>query len=366
MRCAIIFFLLPLILNAVTPDVYVWQRKHTPALESGIIEFQKGGGGKFYFLAGELENDKTVSVPYPYFDFMHPRRITPVIRIHVKHLQTAPETLVQKVLKLYAPWQKCNSLQIDLDAPESKINYYTAFMKALRKQLPGVELSATVLPCHLRHKTEFTQLAKAVDFYVLQIHGLEKRHDQWQLMDKNTALNAISRAVNLKQPFKIAIPIYSHNINGRTIKPDLKLVRQICRYANQNKIGIIIFRLWARGDGETLFVDAALDICRNTNKYPAKIRHHWEQTSDGAWHLHIRNFGYFAEKVTLNLQWAPKFEISDADTFNGAELSFDRNSLTLILPPDQEEKAFLWLRTPAPFDKCNSPLTITLKETAKK
>ena len=366
MRYGIIFFLLPLIVNAVTPDVYVWQRKHTPALESGIIEFQKAGGGRFYFLAGELENDKTVAVPYPYFHFMDSRRITPVIRIHIKHLQTAPDKLVKKVLKLYAPWQKCRSLQIDLDAPESKINYYTAFMKALRKQLPDVELSATVLPCHLRHKNEFTLLAKAVDFYVLQIHGLEKREGVWQLMDTNTALNAVCRAVNLKQPFKLAIPIYSHNINGETVKPDLFLVRQICRYANQNKIGIIIFRLWARGDGETLFVAAALDICRGTDKYPSIIAHRWEQKDNGAWHLYIRNFGYFAEKVTLDLKWAPGFQITDADTFNGAELSFDRNSLFLTLPPDQEEKAFLWLRTPAPFDKCNSPLTVTRKDTAKK
>lgn len=366
MRFKWLFILFPLLLQAAYPEFYIWQRKYTQAVENGIIEANKSGCPKFYFIAGELENSgRTIAVSPAYPDWLA-GKVTPVIRIHIKHLSTPTANLAQQILKLYAPWQKCRSLQIDLDAPESKISYYTALMKELRKLLPNTELSATVLPCHVRHKKEFLQLAEICDFYVLQIHGLEKRNGKWSIMDKNTALNAISRAVNLKQPFKIAIPIYSHNINGETVKPDLFLVRQICRYANQNKIGIIIFRLWARGDGETLFVDAAMDICRNTGKYPSMVAHHWEQTADGAWYLYIRNFGYFVEKVTLNLQWTPGFEISDADTFNGAELSFDRNTLTLTLPPDQEEKAFLWLRTPAPFNKCNSPLTITLKETAKK
>ncbi|MBE6391760.1 MAG: DUF3142 domain-containing protein [Lentisphaerae bacterium] len=366
MRSGIIFCLLPLLLNAAKPDVYVWQRKHTPELESGIIEFQKSGGGKFYFLAGELENDRTISVPYPPFHFMSAKRITPVIRIHIKHLKSTPEKLAAKVLKLYAPWQKCSSLQIDLDAPESKIDYYTSLMKELREQLPDVELSATVLPCHLRHREKFRKLAGACDFYVLQIHGLEKRNGEFSLINKKTALEAISRAVNLKRKFKIAIPVYSHNINGITVKPDLELVRNICRFANRNNIGIIIFRLWSRGDGETLFVAALLDICRDTRNYPAMIDHRWDKSSDGAWHLYIRNFGYFSETISLDLQWAPGFIITDADTFNGAEFSFDRKKLTLTLPPDQEEKVFLWLRTPAPFDKANSPLTITGKDTHAK
>ena len=370
MRSGIIFCLLPLLLNAVNPfacvepDVYVWQRKHTPELRMGIVEFQKRRGGKFYFLAGELENDKTVAVPYP--QDIPPKRITPVIRIHIKHLQTAPEKLAAEVLKLYAPWQKCRSLQIDLDAPESKIDYYTAFMEELKQQLPGVELSATVLPCHLRHKEKFRKLAAVCDFYVLQIHGLEKRNGEFSLINKKAALEAISHAVNLKRKFKIAIPVYSHNLNGITVKPDLELIRNICRFANRNNIGIIIFRLWSHGDGETLFVQAAMDICRDTNKYPALLDHYWKLSPEGAWHLYIRNFGYFSEKISINLQWKPEFVISDADTLNGAELSFDRKTLTFTLPPDQEKKAVLWLRTPAPFEPSKTPLTITRKDTPAK
>ena len=362
MRFKWLFIVFPLLLQAAYPEFYIWQRKYTQAVEDGIIEANKSGCPKFYFIAGEMENNgKTVAVKPAYPDWLADK-VTPVIRIHIKHLKSTPEKLAAKVLKLYAPWQKCSSLQIDLDAPESKIDYYTSLMKELREQLPDVELSATVLPCHLRHREKFRKLAGACDFYVLQIHGLEKRNGEFSLINKKTALEAISRAVNLKRKFKIAIPVYSLNINGITVKPDLELVRNICRFANRNNIGIIIFRLWSRGDGETLFVDAALDICRDTRRYPAMIDHRWKKSSDGAWHLYIRNFGYFSETISLDLQWAPGFIITDADTFNGAKLSFDRKKLTLTLPPDQEEKVFLWLRTPAPFDKANSPLTITGKD----
>ena len=242
MRSGIIFCLLPLLLNAAMPDVYIWQRKHTPALESGIIEFKKAGGGKFYFLAGELENEKTVAVPYPSLDRLPaPERITPVIRIHIKHLQSNIEVLAKKVLKLYAPWQKCRSLQIDLDAPESKIDYYTALIKELRKQLPGIELSATVLPCHLRHKEKFRKLADACDFYVLQIHGLEKRDGEFSLINKKAALQAISNAVNLKRKFGWIITIPNEIrrstfesfaiAKSRSKKTDFASKRCACRWA---------------------------------------------------------------------------------------------------------------------------------------
>ena len=364
MRFRWFFVLFPLLLQAAYPEFYIWQRKYTKDVEFGIIYVNKAGCRRYYFVAGELENNgKTVAVSPAYPDWLA-GKVTPVIRIHIKHLATPTVKLAQQILKLYTPWQKCRSLQIDLDAPESKIPYYTALMKELRKLLPDTELSATVLPCHLRHKREFLQLAKVCDFYVLQIHGLEKRQDKWSIMDKNTAINAISRAVNYKQKFKIAAPLYSHNIDGITVKPDLKLVSLICRFAKQNDIGVIFFRLGIPGDGETFDASRQIDLWHD--RYEPVILHYWEVAENGAWHLYIRQFGYFSETVTLDLQWKDGFQITDADTFNGAKLSFDRKKLTITLPPDSVKRAVLWLRTPAPFDKATSPLTITRKDTAKK
>ena len=359
MRFKWLLFCFPLLLQAAYPEFYIWQRNYTRAVESGIIEANKSGCKRFYFVAGELENNGRSVTIKPAFPKWLKGKVTPVIRIHIRHLTTPAEKLTQQILKLYAPWQDCNSLQIDLDAPESKISYYTVLINHLRKILPKTELSATVLPCHLRHKEEFLQLAQACDFYVLQIHGLEKRSGNWSILDRRTALNAIVRAVNYKQKFKLAVPLYSHNIGGITVKPDTELVSLICRFAQQNEIGVIFFRLGIPGDGETLSVYTTMNIWRS--RYLPQIDHVWIQADNGAWHLYIRNFGYFPEKITMDLKWSAGFHISDIDTFNGAKLSFDRQTLTLVLPPDGEEKPFLWLRTTTPFDEGNSPLTITRK-----
>ena len=365
MRLCFFLFLLPLFLAAQQPDFYIWQRKSSPELKSAVIDLQKFSESRLYMLAGELENDgSTTAVPPPFPELLM-SRATPVIRIHINHLQTPPEKLAAAVLELYAPWQKCKTLQIDLDAPESKIDYYTKLMRSLRKILPGTQLSATVLPCHLRHKTEFIKLAQSCDFYVLQIHGLEKRNGEYSLMERSTVLTAVADAINLKKSFKLALPFYCHHISGTTIKPDMQFVGSIARFAALQKIGVIIFRLGIKGDTDTLSGNTARNLCK-TGKYVPAVCHSWQYTEEGVWYLYIHNDGNFAEKVSLDLAWRSGFTISDADTFNGAELSFDRKKFTLTLPPDQEEKLVLWLRTPAKFDSSTSPLTITRKDTAAK
>ena len=79
--------------------------------------------------------------------------------------------------------------------------------------------------------------------------------------------------------------------------------------------------------------------------------------------MYIENNGYFSEKVDLNLNWQNGFDISDADTLSEAELSFDRRTLSLILPADRNAKPYLWLRCTGNFDlNHNNILTITGKD----
>lgn len=364
MRSGIFVFFLPLFLAAQQPAFYVWQRKHSSQVKSAVIELQKYTESRLYFLAGELENsDKITQISPP--DYIIPARTVPVIRIHIRHLQDAPEKLAQKVLKLYEPWKKCHALQIDLDAPESKIKYYMELMQALRRKLPRTELSATVLPCHLKHTGEFIKFAYSCDFYVLQIHGLEKRGSTLSLIDRKSVVSALNHAFRFRRPFKLALPFYSYNLSDLVVKPDMLLVGNIIRFAKQRNIGIIIFRLGIDGDGESLSAKTALAFCKS-GEYRPQIRHSWERAANGAWHLYIHNDGFFSERATLELQWKRGFTVYDTDTFNDAKLAFDRKTMTLTLPPDQQKKLCLWLRTPAKFAPENSPLTITRKENTRK
>ena len=367
MRIGIIFLSMwSILLTAAQPDFYVWQRKHTPEVQAAVTEVLKFSESRLYFLAGELEQNGRVSIvspsalPEAVFT-----RATPVIRIHIHHLNTPSAQLAAQIKALYRPWQKCKALQIDLDAPESKIDYYTQLMLELRKRIPGITLSATVLPCHVKHKTEFSKLAQACDFYVLQIHGLEKRDGNYSLVDKKTTFSAIANAVNLKCPFKLALPAYCYNIENRTIKPDMDFIGKIARFSDLHKFGVIFFRLGITGDGEALSLATMMELCKS-GKHTPVIRHEWQYSDDGSWYLYIKNCGSFAEKVSLDMKWKDGFTITDADTFNNAEFSFDRKTLDLTLPPDGESKPFLWLRTPAAFDSNNSPLTITRKDSHAK
>ncbi len=367
MRIGIIFLsMLSLLLTAAQPDFYVWQRKHTPEVKNAVTEVLKYSESRLFFLAGELEQNGRVTIVSPSAlpEAVFPRA-TPVIRIHIRHLDTPPEKLAAKIIALYRPWQKCKALQIDLDAPESRLDYYTQLMQELRKRVPGITLSATVLPCHIKHKTEFRKLAQLCDFYVLQIHGLEKRNGSYSIIDRKTAFTAIADAVNLKRPFKLALPFYCYNIDDRSIRPDMELVSRLAAMAENQKIGVILFRIGIAGDGEALSFQTAQKICKS-GRYTPEIRHYWQYSDDGSWYLYIKNCGGFAEKLSLDMKWNDGFVISDADTFNNAELSFDRKTLDLTLPPDGESKLFMWLRTPAAFTPEQSPLTITRKEDPSK
>lgn len=333
---------LPVLLTAVEPGFYVWQRQNSPALKQAVTEFRHRCSGELYFLAGELENDNSV-IAVPPADFVDFAGSTPVIRVHIAHLDKTPDRLAGEIKNLYLPWQKCRKLQIDLDCPESKIARYPALIKALRKILPETELSATVLPCHLLHKKEFSELSAVCDYFVLQIHGLHQNGNNWLIMDKKIALNAWNQAKKFKRPFKTAIPLYSAMVNGKTVTPDLHFTANLAKIA-RNHGGVIGFRLGIAGDMDTLDQSAALAISRG-EKYSPKIFSRWQEQPNGAHHLFIRTTGLFAQKVAIKLAIPEKIiEITDFDTFNGAQFDANSQVLTLTLPPCGEEKTYLWLR----------------------
>ncbi len=340
MKLKLVFLILSVMLavSAAEPDFYVWQRQPSAELEQAVAEFYQTCSGKLYFLAGEIENDgRSIPVsPSKKVDF---KRSVPVVRIHVKNLQKTPAVLAGEISRFYAPRKAAGALQIDLDAPESRLDYYRDVMLELRKQLPGTELSATVLPCHLKHAAAFRALASACDYYVLQVHGLTRRNKVWSVYDHGEAVRAVTLAKSLKLPFKTALPLYSCWVGrGQLVQPDLADVSELAAVCGE----VIGFRLGIPGDGSTLDLETSLRVCKGQG-YTPKMEFRWERKSRGAWHLFIRNCGFFAERITLSLDF--KEPPTDMDTFNRARLNGKRNELTLILPPPGTEKPYLWVRT---------------------
>jgi len=318
-------------------DFYVWQRQQSAELEQAVAEFYKTCSGKLYFLAGEIENDGR-SIPIFPSKKVNFKRAVPVVRVHVKNLQKTAAVLAGEISSFYAPWKAAGALQIDLDAPESRLVYYRDLMCELRKLLPGTELSATVLPCHLKHDRAFRELVAQCDFYVLQVHGLTRRNKIWSIYDHAEAVRAVTKAKALKLPFKTALPLYSCWVGqGQLVQPDLAAVSKLAAVCGE----VIGFRLGIPGDGTALDLATVLTICRG-KRYVPKLEFRWERKSRDPWKLFIRNNSLFAERVTLKLNF--KVQPEDMDTFNQAVLNGKRNELTLILPPSGMEKTYLWVR----------------------
>ena len=346
---------LPLFLMASDAGFYVWQREYSSELKSAVSYFYRQSNGELYFLAGELENDeKAVTIsPAPFIDF---KRTTAVIRIHIRNLDKRPDILAEKILPLYTPWSKTGKLQIDLDCPESKLDYYPELIKALSKKLPDTRISATVLPCHLSHYRKFSKLAEVCDYFVLQVHGLHQKNGRWQIMDRQTALQAWNKARQYKKNFKTAIPLYSNYVEGKCITPDLDFTAKLAQVA-QKTGGVIGFRLGIDGDRNSLDLASGIKIVIGIKVEP-EISLVWKEQSSGAWHLLLRSTGIFSQKVKIRLNLPPDAEITDFDTFNGAETVDGIKYISLILPPCGREKAYLWLRckTKIDFNKFNSKI----------
>ena len=338
----ILFLLLPFFLQGIEPDFYVWQRIHGNSVKESVRNYYRSSTGKLYFLAGEMENDgKIVALsPENYVDLT---RAVPVVRIHIKHMKKTPSALAGELVKFHRPWSKTKEFQIDLDAPESKISYYRHLMLELRRRLPEVKLSATVLPCHLKHTKEFRALAEACDYYVLQVHALANDGNRWYILDKSTAFQALERAKALKLPFKTALPLYCNTVNGIHVEPDMHVVEALAKASP----GVIGFRLGVSGDEESLDLKTALEVCRG-EKYSPSVEFRWEKQKNGVWHFYIRNNGYFAKKITLECNWQQKVSYLNFGTFNGANFSSDRKKVTVRLPASGKSKPYFWLRSEEP------------------
>ncbi len=114
-------------------------------------------------------------------------------------------------------------VQLDFDCAEAKLAGYRVWVEALRDRLKPMPLTITALPSWLDRR-EFTDLVRATDGFVLQVHALNRPQDSKatvQLCDPFAARQAVETAARTGVPFKVALPTYSYltafNREGRFI-----------------------------------------------------------------------------------------------------------------------------------------------------
>lgn len=377
-------FLLPLLLSTAfslsADSFYIWQRNWNSDVIGAVTREKRSDA--FYYLAGELrlKNGKVR------FERISPDRKSlnrlpniPVFRIHTSMLKLTDGELASL---LYDPG--LTAMQLDLDCPESKLERYTGIVRALKKRYGGkISVSATVLPVHLKHE-EFRSLIAELDFYVLQVHGLEFQKGA-SLIRESVALPAIRKALSLGKPFMAALPCYAYQLNYRDgkflslnaeiipkleqgvervlLEADYGVVRKCLELLRENGKKAIWFRLPVEGDFfclDRFSVQRLMD-----GKIPEKsLKSHWKKEKNGLMVLTVKNIALLGEKeirVKLNLS---SFSIADYGFMNGFK---PENELVFGLVPDSAgglapspgtEKKIMWVRTADNINHTTQEITL--------
>ena len=97
-----------------------------------------------------------------------------------------------------------------MDFPTNRLALYRQLLESIHKQYSALNLSITVLPTWQQSR-EFSQLLPHINYYVLQVHEMEKPRSidvTVKIFDANRLPAYISKASSFKKPFYIALPTY--------------------------------------------------------------------------------------------------------------------------------------------------------------
>jgi hypothetical protein len=319
---------------------YVWQRDWN----ENVIDAVKNEAHdiRFYLLSREIGTNIVRITPN--WGALQNRKYppVPVFRIHYESnwLEKNPDAKRRLILEEFKTVKNefalakiaIKELQLDLDCPERLLTNYCEFIRELRKDLPDIKFSITVLPCYLNEKS-FPELIALLDEYVLQIHGLEcpkKLGDKMYVMDLALSLKAMSQAESIGRAFRVAIPSYGYEMifNSNTGQftglaaenhpplradmkshyitvdlNDLKIVREKA-WKMKHCNGLIWFRLPVRGD-RLCFDRKILREIQNGKVPSTALSVEWKLTEkENITELYIRNEGVLGKKYAeIHLNW---------------------------------------------------------------
>lgn len=206
-------------------EAFVWQRVWTPEVRAAVEGAEME---KLHVLAAEVRFEgkrPLVTRIEPHWPALRlfKNRIGAVIRIHASAADTgwaseACETMEQLASGIRdeaaAAGLGFAEIQIDYDCPQSKLRDYITLVIHLQAALPPDTLRITALPSWLfpkHHDLSILDLLKLSPGYVLQVHSLHLPQNGGRigLVDTEEARAAISRAVEISVPFRVALPTYS-------------------------------------------------------------------------------------------------------------------------------------------------------------
>ena len=343
---------LPMAKNIDNPVFYIWQRDWTPEVSETAMSCRRS----IYPLAAEFVRHnggiKVESVRIP-GQITSRHDLTLVYRIHSRLLgRITAKQLVREINKY-----QVKNIQLDVDCPQSKLKLYGKLVTNLKKLLPERHFSVTVLPCHLS-EPDFRDLAGLVDYYVLQLHGIDvpkNINGDCRLIKREIAMPAIRRAKKLALPFKVALPSYAYRLNfvpgsgrftglnaervpwpdknykSRLTTIDFKLLHDILFY--RPNLSVIWFRLPMPGDSLNLDM-STLNQLENGKIPVPEVKIYCRHTADTRYELMVKTRAVFGGKyITVNLDW--QHPAGEFDLYNGT-VNRSNNQGFAVLPTKLE------------------------------
>jgi len=211
----------------MSQEVYVWQRSWNEQVLDAVRERATNFSG-LLLLSAEVTwqggRPKIARVPVAW-DAIPPagRPIGLALRVgpfagpfdgaddRTKALAALASSLVAEATKHRIP---VSELQIDFDCAEAKLEGYTVWVNAIRRQVAPTRVVITALPSWLE-RPAFQQLARTAGEYVLQVHSLDRpTHPDaaFTLCDPSLARLAVMKAGEIGVPFRVALPTYGYVI----------------------------------------------------------------------------------------------------------------------------------------------------------
>ncbi len=342
------------VVNNQKPAFYVWQRLWTPEVVKSVAEANR----ELFILATEfslVKNKVKVENALVPSDVWNRKNVTPVFRLHDGLLKREIKNiLLAEIAKI-----PVESVQFDIDCPESQLERYCDFLSEMKKSLPGYQVSITALPCHLKHD-EFVRLVAMTDYYILQIHGLEipkNIKDNCGIMRRTVVFSAIAKARKLKLPFRVALPTYAYQLHfdkksgdfaflsaevkpveslqyeSRTTDVDFGLLHDI--FAMNPDLSYIWFRLPVKGD--SLNLDMKSLRLLESGKVPVAKVSVRAIRSGNVVDLYLKNQALVSlGMVVVKLQWCQS--TGEFDLFNQTA-NISKNKVYAVLPTSLQAKA---------------------------
>jgi hypothetical protein len=376
----------PLSNAPLVQEAYVWQRVWTPEVSAAVKE-AAGAFGGYSVIAAEYRIGEAPVVPEVDWAALAAAGlpVTLVLRADVSFvpaLEATPDELAQAWAEvLAAPLAaakaegvKVAGVQLDYDCPTARVEDYGRAAAAFAATFPELDCSLTALPDWLR-SADFPALVKPLDYFVLQVHGLEApttADAPVVLCRADRVADWTAQAARAGVPFFLAMPTYGYDIaydeqghfaglaaelpmerrpyhTVRTVMPDLDAIAGIVRGLSLEHPaalrGIIWFRLPVPGDRLNWSWTALQQVMRGEAprlSLTAEVR----TPQEGLFEIWLHSEGDYLpaageKRVKITLKTTGSFLASDAF------FDFTHTSSTLEgpLPALEEPRRIAWYRS---------------------